>query len=301
MTQRRFTPVGDADELVIRARRGELLPEEQTLLERALQASATLRISYQVGRDFDDAQRVQAGDDALSARATERVLEPHAQLRHARHRRVWWFAAAAGFVALGAAASVVLLEPEPSVSPSTPAFRTHETSKTDATKVAPKQVPTPAAAAASATAERASESRPSKPRSAPTTPAGGTASELFREANAKRRAGDLWAASALYAELQAKFPGTNEARVSHVSLGKLYLGAGRAREADRQFRLYLAGGGGHLNEEALVGRAEALARLGETHAERRVWQTLRTRHPASVYQARARERLEILERRASER
>ena len=304
MTQRRSTPGVDAHDLVIRSRRGELLAEEQALLERALQASASLRISHQMGRDFDDAQRVQAGDDALIARATERALRGRTRRWRTRQHRSWWLAAAAAFVALGAAASVMIVEPQPmqkraapgrSPAPASKNTEPSEPRGASAAQASPKRAPTPVETATEATSTTASKQPPAEKRAQPTPRSDSSAAELFREANAKRRVGDLQSASALYSALQAKFPGTNEARVSHVSLGKLHLGAGRAREADRQFRLYLAAGGGHLNEEALVGRAEALSRLGEMDAERRVWQRLQTSHPASVYRAHARKRLEALD------
>jgi TolA-binding protein len=118
-----------------------------------------------------------------------------------------------------------------------------------------------------------------------------TASDLFRDANQARRAGDFELARAVYAELQAKHPSTDEASVSRVSLGKLLLAAGRAREAEQQFRSYLSTGRKNLEEEALLGRADALARLGESGEERRVWEALLRSHPSSVYATRARQRL----------
>src|SRR5262249_22159891 len=89
---------------------------------------------------------------------------------------------------------------------------------------------------------------PARPSSGAGPLGGGTAGELFRAANAARRAGDVPGASALYAQLQSAFPSSDEARVSHVSMGKLLLDAGRASEAERQFAHYLALGRGELAE-----------------------------------------------------
>jgi TolA-binding protein len=125
-----------------------------------------------------------------------------------------------------------------------------------------------------------------------------TAATLFRDARAARRQGELATARSLYAELQASFPESAEARVSRVALGKLLLMAGDGAAAERQFRLYLAGSGGDLIEEALLGRAEALGRLGRSGEERRVWQELGARYPSSVYAERARKRLDELAREA---
>jgi TolA-binding protein len=121
------------------------------------------------------------------------------------------------------------------------------------------------------------------------------ARDWFRKANAARRDGDLASASALYTGLQSKFPTSDEARLSHVSLGKLLLSSGKAADAERQFSLYIAAGGGELAEEALVGRAESLHRLGRTAEERKTWQSLLRDSPAGIYAARAKQRLEDLD------
>jgi TolA-binding protein len=118
-----------------------------------------------------------------------------------------------------------------------------------------------------------------------------TAADVFRQANLARHAGDLESARALYAELQARFPGSDEARLSLVSMGKLLLAAGRAEEAERQLSRYLSLGDGELTEEALVGRAQSLERLGRSESERQVWERLLRQYPSSVYGASAKRRL----------
>jgi TolA-binding protein len=75
-----------------------------------------------------------------------------------------------------------------------------------------------------------------------------------------------------------------------VSLGNLLLDMGRAREAEQQFASYL-GGRPALAQEALIGRAQSLAALGQTDEERRVWTELLHDYPGSVYAARAKQRL----------
>jgi TolA-binding protein len=118
-----------------------------------------------------------------------------------------------------------------------------------------------------------------------------TPADLFKEAGAARRGGDLARARALYVELERQFPGSNEARVSRVSLGKLFLSAGSARDAEAAFAQYLRSGAADLREEALVGRADALMALGRSSEERSVRRELVRRYPASVYANRARERI----------
>jgi TolA-binding protein len=118
-----------------------------------------------------------------------------------------------------------------------------------------------------------------------------TAAEVFRQANAARRAGDLPGARALYGELQTRFPGSDEAQLSFVSMGKLLLAAGRTEEAEHQFARYLSLGDGELTEEALVGRARSLELLGRSESERQVWERLLREFTSSVYGESARRRL----------
>jgi TolA-binding protein len=125
------------------------------------------------------------------------------------------------------------------------------------------------------------------------------AAALFRAAGAARRSGDLELAKRLYATLQARFPQAEQAHVACVSLGKLWLAGGDAGRAEHEFGRYLASGGGALAEEALVGRAQSLAALGEPGEERRVWLELLTSFGSGVYAARAKERLDELARATS--
>jgi TolA-binding protein len=122
-----------------------------------------------------------------------------------------------------------------------------------------------------------------------------TPAELFRRAGAARRAGALAEAAAVYRDLQARFPAAEEARVSHVSLGKLLLTMGRPQEAEHHFAAYLTGGAGALAAEAAFGRAQSFERLGLAREEREVWLGLLRDHPESVYAGAARKRLAALE------
>jgi tetratricopeptide (TPR) repeat protein len=286
----------EPEDLSVRVRRGDATTEERRAFEQALQASALLNAAHRVGRDFDDAGRVQAGDDALIARAAAGALSRPVPRKRTRPALLLGLAAtlaiatsaAAGYWFSGAGSA-----PKSSPPSNDPSGLGGPTGR-----VAPPHLPPEQAAA---------ESRPNAPLDAiaktpsePATPthalatvhaAPKTAADLFREANAARRTQNFELARTLYTELQAKHPGTDEASVSRVSLGKLLLGSGQAREADRQFKAYLATGRKNLEEEALVGRADALGRLGESGEERRVWEDLLGRHPSSVYAARARQRL----------
>lgn len=125
-----------------------------------------------------------------------------------------------------------------------------------------------------------------------------TPAELFRDANAERRAGNTAKAIELYRTLQRAHPGAAEAQASRVSLGRLLLDRqGDPTGALTQFEAYLKGAptdGGSLAEEARVGRALALQRLGRSDEERRAWEELLVRHPQSLQGAQARERIGIL-------
>jgi TolA-binding protein len=118
------------------------------------------------------------------------------------------------------------------------------------------------------------------------------ADDLFAEANRARRAGDVQAALRGYAELRRAYPGSREELTSRVVVGDLLLAEGPTRDALASFDSYLASSPkGTLAEEALVGRASALMRLGRRDEERGAWTQLLREHPDSVQGARARRRL----------
>lgn len=289
----------EPEDLSIRVRRGDASDEERRALEHALEASALLRTAHHVGLDFDEALRVRPGDDALVARATGRAMATNTRTPGRRSGRVLVVAATLAFASSAGAAGYWYSGAAPAKTPELPAGKPAATepraalgpraapADTQVNQVVPKAEP-------AAAAKPPADARP-LPRgsgSAEDTPV--TAATLFRDANAARRAGKFALAESLYTELQARYPGTDEASVTRVSLGRLLLAGGRAREADQQFKSYLGSGRKNLVEEALVGRAEALARLGERGEERSVWQVLLRNHPSSVYAARARQRLDEL-------
>jgi TolA-binding protein len=134
---------------------------------------------------------------------------------------------------------------------------------------------------------------PARPRAhAPAPVALETADDVFADANRARRAGDYTVALRRYAQLHRQFPGTRQEMTARVIVGDLSLTSGATRDALASFDSYLAATpDGTLAEEARVGRALALQKLGRRGEERDAWKQLLRRHPDSVQVTRARERL----------
>lgn len=130
-------------------------------------------------------------------------------------------------------------------------------------------------------------------------PAESNAAALLRQANRARSAGEIDRAAVLLKELQTKFGSSPEAHVSLVSLGKLLMLSGSREAALQQFTSYLERSG-PLEEEALVGRAQALQGLGRASEERNTWERLLAHFPGSVYAAAARKRLVALSKGVAE-
>lgn len=127
----------------------------------------------------------------------------------------------------------------------------------------------------------------------PARPAPPTAEELLAQANQARRDREYGPAVRLYRRLQRLYPRSREAALSHVTLGRLLLdGMGDAPGALSEFDRYL-GQRRHrvLDEEARVGRALALMRLGRRADERAAWRALLEHHPDTLHAERARTRL----------
>jgi TolA-binding protein len=110
---------------------------------------------------------------------------------------------------------------------------------------------------------------------------------------ALRGEGKVNAAIATHLRLQRLYPAARETRLSFALAGRLLLERGSSEQALAQFNQYLARPG-DVAEEALVGRATALGRLGRSVAEAAAWREVVERHPGSVYASHARKRLATL-------
>jgi len=100
-----------------------------------------------------------------------------------------------------------------------------------------------------------------------------------------------------FTDLGRRYPGSREEIVGRALYGQLLLDQlGEPRRALTMFERYLAADpSGALAEEARLGRAQALRRLGQPHEERSAWLELMREHPGSVHVAAARTRLAALD------
>jgi hypothetical protein len=240
-------------------------------------------------------------DRALVARVAEKVSSSEA--RTARPSRATWRQVAVAAMVLlsvgsGAFAWIGRRPPAPrTVAPMAPAgARPHTTVKRVAREPAateaptesppPSPSPTPTPRRRAVTTPRA-EPDPGEALEPPATPA-----SLFAEANGERRHGNLRRAVTLYETLRARFPESDQARLSSISVGDLLLGLGEPARALRAFDSYLAEvRGGALGEEAVFGRARCLRELGDAPREVETWQGLVRDFPGSAYAPIARRRL----------
>ena len=289
----------EPEDLSVRARRDSLSAVERQALEQAITASQSLAVAHRVGTDFDLIGVARSGDDELVFRAADAAMKAsRTPVRAAFHRRRLLLGLAA---ALMLASSAAAWRGALSRRALTAQDATSTHGSIVATK-APSLAPGPSSVSAAPEGVRAAASdsvivsgaAPDPARAAEPLPhAVSDAAGLFREATAARHASDFVRARALYLRLENEFPVSPEAQLAHVSLGKVLLSMGHAGDAEQQFAVYLRGGGA-LAEEALLGRAQSLARLGRGEDERRVWETLIREFPNSVYAAQARERLTSL-------
>jgi TolA-binding protein len=115
-------------------------------------------------------------------------------------------------------------------------------------------------------------------------------------ANRARRQGDTASAEAAYDALWSKFRASPEAVASRAIAGQWMLDRGMLRAAIALFRQYLAAAvRGELEEDVLVGLADAHESNGDRAAAVAIWARLLAEHPRSVHAERAREGLRRLQ------
>jgi TolA-binding protein len=295
-------------ELVTRARRHRLSQAEQGRLDGHLSVCVGCRRERQIGADFDAMGGLWRGDDKLIAMIADRTIERPDRRRESRRRlqslsmtaalACVLFSAGAGAGALWHARAPSPVLQSESSAPDVHAAPEHPFP----TVTSPSQG---AQASLPSTFARSVSSHPNAQRPAlaavlpATAPAietaDETASSLFASANRERRQAHVAAATLLYDELQRRHPGSGEARVSHVSLGRLLLDRGEWSGAKSQFEQYsTTSPDGLLAPEALFGKALALQALGRRDEELAAWTALLARFADSVYASHARHRVEEL-------
>jgi TolA-binding protein len=299
----------DPEDLSARARRGLASEAELRELTDALARDPALRAAHEVGVDLDRSTAVRAGDDGVVARAADEALERIAKsglsateaprpsgfraVASPRRKRTVSVLLAAALVFVTGVAAAIWAGAVPAAWLGRAVHRELTLPDQHVPNV-PEPSP-PRAQEADDTSVEAEEPSGDVHAAPPRTPSRvEDAASLFRAANAARREGAFERAKRLYGELIARYPSSDEARLSRVSLGKLLLAKGDPSDAEREFDKYLKDGKGELAEEALASRAESLQKLGKTDAERRTWQRLLAEHPNSVYAAQAKQRLEAL-------
>jgi TolA-binding protein len=173
------------------------------------------------------------------------------------------------------------------------------------TQAPPRLRPTPTSLPSQAPERSAERAPPPPPSAAPSTLSTSSAVDpppfgaplLLRRAEQATTARRWTDASRAFAELGQRYPGTREEIVARALYGQLLLDqGGEPVRALSLFERYLAvAPSGALAEEARLGRAQALRRLGRSREERSAWLELLRAHPGSVHAAAARTRLATLD------
>lgn len=293
------------EELFDRARRGVASEGELARFQAHLAHCATCRFEFDLAKDADWDVRPRDEDALRALRIKKRTLEAHRaapapsrSVQRSRARAGVVLALAVAFTGAAAAAALAVRAIKTPSAASAPPAHTAPRLAVAPPRISPMSVEpaaAPSAATRSAPPTPIQHAAPTKPEPV-TEPVAGTAAALFSEANQARRNGDARRAAHLYQELERRFGGSPEEVVSRVTLGRLLLDRlGDAAGALAHFNAYLASPApGDLQQEAMIGRALALGRLGRTNEEAAAWRALLAAYPRSTYADRARARLQAL-------
>jgi len=309
------------DHLLARRRAGLLTPEESALLDRHVARCATCAFEVAAGQDFarDLAAPIDAAALATITAGVLRRLDtdsapvtppmPIAPVSRGVFRRRGIVFLAAAFIASAAlAAAFVVRRPAPRgggpartvapvaprpFSPSPPA-PVHPAPPTAPTAPSVPVVTAPRLASTSEAIARPRHRRPA--HAAAAVAAQPDARALFEQALAARREGQYALAASLFERLQHRYGDSEEASISQIALGRLFLDRlGQPARALAQFESYLAARRhGESREEAMVGRAVALERLGRIASALEAWEAVRAAFPGSVSARRAAARIDAL-------
>jgi len=294
------------EDLLERAARGAASPADLARLEQHLAECAVCRVERALAAQAASDAAPRRDEKLLVARlkreVAARLASPSARSSRRKGALVVATFAAVAVAGVAAAATLVVARRAPP-PPATTATATAVTARAPLAQLPTGAAPVKAEAARSVAGgeaalvapgvKQAPESVPERAHPPPVALEPTSSSELFSRANQARRDGKVTEAARLYRALQERFSGTSEELVSRVTLGRLLLDRlGDSRGALVQFNSYLASpGGGALREEAMVGRALALGRMGRAAEERAAWQALLDAWPKSTHRKRAQARL----------
>ena len=281
------------EDLIVRARRGELSSAEQAELDEALASSREAGLLFQAGLGFDAASPILPEDEQLVARLADAVARPRSATLRRSSRSVLMVAALILATATAAAAGRWLglrISHSPPQAPRTTVAAKRSAPATAQRQPAPTPVQLDAAPPDAGSPEPSPHAR-RMPAVAP--PASGhatdkTPAELFTAANRARREGRTADAVRLYEQLVRAHAASPEAQQATLTLGEIHLRAGDASSALECFRRFR---GGAMAPEALWGEARALRLLGRVAGERQALQRLTEGFSASAYAEAARKRL----------
>lgn len=292
------------EDLLERAERGAVNAAERARLDQHLAECAVCRVERSLSAQATADSAPLRDEKLLLARlkrdVTRRLETEASPVQRARGKRtVVVLALLAASVASVATATTLVVMRRAAVARQTAVSPPPPAKPRPAAQAQQVAAPAPVVEerAAQAASPPTSAALPSKVAAIEVT----SAAEAFSRANQARRDGKVKEAVRLYRTLQERYAGSSEELVSRVALGRLLLDRlGDSRGALVQFNSYLASpGSGALREEAMVGRALALGRLGRAAEERAAWTALREAWPKSAHAKHAQARLAELEGRPS--
>lgn len=293
------------EELIERARRGGLAPEEQASLASHLAGCSVCAGQLALAPRFQRELAPHPRDEVLYQRAVEGAIDrirrspPIGGVRRLPRWSRW--AAAAALLVFGVTGAAAVIRRR-LASTARPAIPSSSSSRAPAGESRAGVAPLRPVEPPPAEAPVPSDSPPAKPAASPVHRAAHpavnavTAEALFERGEALRRARRADAAIAIYRRLQAILPDSGEARLSFALAGEMLLERGRPGEALAQFDRHLSLDG-EAGEEALAGRATALEQLHRPSEAAAAWRSLLARFPRSVYAGRARARLDQIDER----
>jgi hypothetical protein len=268
-----------------RALSGTLSVSERQALDQHLAVCVACAAQVATAERVRQRPAEQPWNEQLDRKAVERAMTVIFRPRFAgfmSRRGLWLGFALTGLLLVGGMAGAVLWLSSRSstVSFSAPSGGTGLAVPIPGQAEPPRLVAEPSSPPSGPAAQRSPRAQPS-------------AAALFAQALALRGEGKVDAAIAAHLRLQRLYPSARETRLSFALAGRLLLEKGSPEPALAQFNQYLARPG-DVGEEALVGRATALGRLGRSASEAAAWRDMLERHPESIYAARAKKRLAAL-------